>query len=81
MDRPASNGCLTSSARQAIVRGMVAICRDLEMKVLAEGIETPAERDTLRGAGIDLMQGYLLCRPASRAAGVIDPGAWGRRAW
>jgi EAL domain-containing protein (putative c-di-GMP-specific phosphodiesterase class I) len=44
--------------------------------VLAEGIETVAERDCLRGAGIDLMQGYLFCRPALRAVGVIDPASW-----
>ncbi|MDR7049244.1 EAL domain-containing protein (putative c-di-GMP-specific phosphodiesterase class I) [Duganella sp. 3397] len=67
----------TSVAKQAIVRGIVSICRDLDVKVLAEGIETPAERDTLRGAGIDLMQGYLFCKPALRAAGEIDPAAWG----
>lgn len=66
----------TSSAKQAIVRGIVAICRDLDVKVLAEGIETAAERECLRGAGIDLMQGYLFAEPALQAAGVVDPSAW-----
>ncbi|KQQ40349.1 diguanylate phosphodiesterase [Duganella sp. Leaf126] len=77
IDMDLVRGIDTSSAKQAIVRGIVAICRDLNVKVLAEGIETAAERDTLRGAGIDLMQGYLFCKPALRAAGVIDPAAWG----
>lgn len=67
----------TSVAKHAIVAGIVSICAKLEIKVLAEGIETPAERDCLRDLGIDLMQGYLFCRPAFRALGQIAPEAWG----
>ena len=76
IDMELVRGIDNSAAKQAIVRGIVAICRDLDIKVLAEGIETVAERDCLRGAGIDLMQGYLFCRPALQAVGVIDPASW-----
>ena len=76
IDMDLVRGIDNSAAKQAIVRGIVAICRDLDIKVLAEGIETVAERDCLRGAGIDLMQGYLFCRPALQAVGVIDPASW-----
>jgi EAL domain-containing protein (putative c-di-GMP-specific phosphodiesterase class I) len=31
--------------------------------VIAEGIETPAERDTVTGLGCELLQGYLFARP------------------
>jgi EAL domain-containing protein (putative c-di-GMP-specific phosphodiesterase class I) len=65
----------SSRAKQAIVRGIVSICTALDVRVLAEGIETPAERDFLRSAGIELMQGYLFCRPAFRAVGVVAPGS------
>ncbi len=65
----------SSRAKQAIVRGIVSICAALDVRVLAEGIETPAERDFLRGTGIELMQGYLFCRPAFRAIGEIAPGS------
>jgi EAL domain-containing protein (putative c-di-GMP-specific phosphodiesterase class I) len=65
-----------SKPKQAIVNGIVAICAALNVRVLAEGIETRAERDFLRNAGIDLMQGYLFCKPAFRAIGVIEPSAW-----
>jgi EAL domain-containing protein (putative c-di-GMP-specific phosphodiesterase class I) len=64
------------AAKQAIVRGIVAICAALNVRVLAEGIETPAERDFLHAAGIDLMQGYLFCKPAFQAIGIIDPASW-----
>ncbi len=66
----------TSVPKQAIVNGIVAICAALDVRVLAEGIETRAERDFLRDAGIQLMQGYWFCKPAFQAAGVIDPAAW-----
>lgn len=64
-------------ARQAIVRGVMAMCRELDIQVLAEGIETAAERDYLRAVGVRLMQGYLFSKPAFRSVGEIPPAAWG----
>jgi len=66
----------TSKPKQAIVNGIVAMCAALNVRVLAEGIETKSERDFLYDAGIDLMQGYWFCKPAFRAQGIIDPVAW-----
>lgn len=51
----------------AIVRSMVALCRSLDVKLIAEGIETVEEYDALRRCGVSLMQGYLLARPAFEA--------------
>jgi EAL domain-containing protein (putative c-di-GMP-specific phosphodiesterase class I) len=45
--------------------------------VLAEGIETAAERDFLRAQGVRLMQGYLFAKPAFRSTATIDEAAWG----
>jgi EAL domain-containing protein (putative c-di-GMP-specific phosphodiesterase class I) len=63
-------------ARQAIMRGIVAIVAGLGRQVLAEGIETREERDFLASEGIRLMQGYLFCKPAFKAIGVVDPSSW-----
>ena len=49
--------------RQAIVGGILQVTRQLGIRVVAEGIETVAERDTLAAAGIRYMQGYLFARP------------------
>lgn len=65
-----------SKAKQAIVEGIVLISRKLAIDVLAEGIETRAERDFLRSVGINLMQGYLFCKPAFKALGIINEDAW-----
>jgi EAL domain-containing protein (putative c-di-GMP-specific phosphodiesterase class I) len=66
-----------SRSRQAIVRGLVGICSDLGITVVAEGIETAAERDFLTDAGIRLMQGYLFGRPVFRGVATVDEAAWG----
>lgn len=53
--------------RQAIVGRIVQLTADLGMRCIAEGIETAQELETLRGLGINLVQGYLLARPAVEA--------------
>lgn len=63
-------------ARQAIVRSIVHLCTEMSIQVVAEGIETPAERDFLFDQGISLMQGYLFAKPAFRSAAQVDPSAY-----
>jgi EAL domain-containing protein (putative c-di-GMP-specific phosphodiesterase class I) len=46
-----------------LVRTMVAMCRELGMQVVAEGIETAEERDAMVHCGCDLLQGYLFAKP------------------
>lgn len=48
-----------------LVRTMISMCRELGMVVVAEGIETPEERDAIAHAGCDLMQGYLFAKPGA----------------
>jgi EAL domain-containing protein (putative c-di-GMP-specific phosphodiesterase class I) len=66
----------TNRARQAIVRSLVRLCEDMDIQVIAEGIETRAERDFLADTGIRLMQGYLFARPAFRAVAALDAAAF-----
>ena len=47
----------------AIVRSVIALGTSLGLRVTAEGIETPAERDRLREMGCYGGQGYLFGRP------------------
>ncbi len=76
LDMHLVRGIDTSRARQAIVRSILRMCAELGVQVLAEGIETPAERDCLIDEGVSLMQGYLFSRPAFEARGKVDPLAW-----
>ncbi len=47
----------------AITRAIIALGHSLNLNVLAEGVETPAQRDFLRQHGCDMQQGYLLAKP------------------
>ena len=45
------------------MRLVIELGHALHMEVVAEGVETPQERERLRGLGCDLMQGYLVSPP------------------
>ncbi|MFZ6752840.1 EAL domain-containing protein [Undibacterium sp. Dicai25W] len=76
IDMDLVRGIDTNRPRQAIVSGIVHICKSLNIKVLAEGIETRAERDFLRSSGIELMQGYWFSKPVFKGLGKIPEFAW-----
>jgi EAL domain-containing protein (putative c-di-GMP-specific phosphodiesterase class I) len=52
-----------SPVKQKLVASMTALCKDMGFLVVAEGIETPAERDCVVSLGCDLLQGFLFARP------------------
>jgi diguanylate cyclase (GGDEF)-like protein len=54
---------LDEGANWHLIRIMVAIGTELGVDVIAEGIETEAERDRLAELGVARMQGYLFARP------------------
>ncbi|PPU08017.1 putative bifunctional diguanylate cyclase/phosphodiesterase [Xanthomonas arboricola] len=47
----------------AIVAAVVALAHTMRLQVVAEGVETTAQRNTLERLGCDQLQGYLLGRP------------------
>jgi EAL domain-containing protein (putative c-di-GMP-specific phosphodiesterase class I) len=49
--------------KQRLVRAMTSLSRELGAMVVAEGVETEAERDCLLGLGCDFLQGWLFARP------------------
>ncbi|HEX7220742.1 MAG TPA: EAL domain-containing protein [Burkholderiales bacterium] len=48
----------------AIVAAIVALAHALQIKVVAEGVETEAQREFLASCGCDFIQGYLVGKPA-----------------
>ena len=64
IDMELIRGVATSHARQVIIACVLTMARELDVAVIAEGIETEAELITLRAAGIRLFQGYLFAKPA-----------------
>jgi EAL domain-containing protein (putative c-di-GMP-specific phosphodiesterase class I) len=52
-------------ADRAIISALCDIAQALDIEVIAEGVETQEQLDTLRQIGCDAVQGYLLGRPGS----------------
>ena len=50
-----------------IVRGMIDLGRTLGLEIVAEGVETDAQRRLLVDGRCDLAQGYLFARPLEPA--------------
>lgn len=54
----------SSHVRKAIVQGILVVCQALSIDVIAEGIESEGEYQTLRSMGVCYFQGYLFAKPA-----------------
>jgi diguanylate cyclase (GGDEF)-like protein len=52
----------------AIVEAIIAMARSLQIRVIAEGVETREQLEVLRTLKCNEMQGHLFCRPASADA-------------
>jgi EAL domain-containing protein (putative c-di-GMP-specific phosphodiesterase class I)/CheY-like chemotaxis protein len=63
VDMSLVRGIDSSPVKQKLVRSIIALCTELGIQLVAEGIETPAERDALVALGGDLCQGYLFAKP------------------
>ncbi len=61
------------TTKAKLIGTLVTLCRDLDIVLVAEGVETVAERDTLVAIGCEHFQGYLFGRPAAP----FGPVAWG----
>jgi EAL domain-containing protein (putative c-di-GMP-specific phosphodiesterase class I) len=53
----------SNPVKRRVVEKMTALAHDLGVLVVAEGVETIAERDVVVAIGVDLLQGYLFAKP------------------
>lgn len=63
IDQSFVRNMLGSSNDAAIAQTVITLGRSLGLSVIAEGVETPAQRQFLTGLGCDAYQGYLFGRP------------------
>lgn len=64
IDMALVRGVDAEPVKQRLVAAVRALCSDMGIVVVAEGVETVEERDTLRSLGCDLLQGFLFGAPA-----------------
>ena len=63
IDRAFIVGVPENAKNRALIRAAIGMAHGLGLVTVAEGVETAEQRDFLRSAGCDLMQGYLFGRP------------------
>jgi EAL domain-containing protein (putative c-di-GMP-specific phosphodiesterase class I) len=73
VDRYVVAGCHRDDHRRTILRSLLEVARGFGGRVVAEGIEDPADLQAVASLGIDLVQGFLLAQPVA-ASGVPAPG-------
>jgi EAL domain-containing protein (putative c-di-GMP-specific phosphodiesterase class I) len=69
---------LDSQNAATIVRAIVALAQSLDMDVVAEGVETEAQRQFLRECGCRSYQGYLIGKPVPAEKLVHERPSFGR---
>jgi EAL domain-containing protein (putative c-di-GMP-specific phosphodiesterase class I) len=74
MDMSITRGLGTDTARTELVRALVRMARQLGALLVAEGVETRAELDTLLAVGVTAAQGHYFARPGSLPAPAALPG-------
>jgi EAL domain-containing protein (putative c-di-GMP-specific phosphodiesterase class I) len=55
---------------EAVIRAIVKLSKALNLNIVAEGVETRAQKNILRQTGCNIIQGYLFSKPV--ASGAID---------
>ncbi|MGB4661405.1 MAG: EAL domain-containing protein [Mobilitalea sp.] len=50
---------------EVVVKAIIDIAHNMKLIVIAEGVETEEQYDTLKQLGSDIVQGYLISRPVS----------------
>ena len=63
IDRSYINGIHTHPDDEAIIKSILYLARELNMKVVAEGVETEQQLEFLKNYQCDFIQGYLFSRP------------------
>ena len=63
IDHPLIREITNDSRDTAIIRTIIATAHNLGLQVVAEGVETPGQRDFLKSHGCDAIQGFNFLRP------------------
>jgi EAL domain-containing protein (putative c-di-GMP-specific phosphodiesterase class I) len=63
IDMSLIRGMDANPVKRRVVERLTALFHEFDILVVAEGIETAAERDACLAAGCDLLQGYLFAKP------------------
>jgi EAL domain-containing protein (putative c-di-GMP-specific phosphodiesterase class I) len=72
LDMSLIRGIDQSTIKQGLVRSIALLCRQMDITIVIEGVETMAELDALVSLGCVLLQGFLFARPGR----TLPPLSW-----
>lgn len=64
IDKAIVNGCARDISKATFLKAIVELCKQLEIQVVAEGVELEEDLRYCMGLSVDFVQGYLLGRPS-----------------
>jgi EAL domain-containing protein (putative c-di-GMP-specific phosphodiesterase class I) len=76
IDRSFAHGCYDDPRCRALLDSLARLAGRIGCRVVAEGIEDPADLEAVREAGIELVQGYLWGTPAPASAWARWPASF-----
>jgi EAL domain-containing protein (putative c-di-GMP-specific phosphodiesterase class I) len=68
IDQSFTRNLVAGGSDMALSEAIIVMAHKLGIKVIAEGVETPGQRDLLLAAGCDYAQGNLFAAPMPAAA-------------
>ena len=63
IDRDLVRGVDADASKRALITSLASVCRELEIELVCEGVETEAEGRCLLEVGVELLQGYFFAKP------------------
>jgi len=67
IDRSFVSDCDTRKSTASLVKAIIAMAKSLELRTVAEGVETEGEYRFLADNGVSVMRGYLFSKPITAA--------------
>lgn len=71
LDMALVRGVDSSDTKQRLILALAELCHGMHINLIAEGVESAAEVDTLAALGIELFQGYYFARPGEGLLGQV----------
>lgn len=76
LDMALTRNINSDHVRRSLVFAILSVCRDLSIRVIAEGVETIEECLTLADEGVTLFQGYLFAKPGFESLPGVPDDIW-----
>lgn len=65
IDRNIINEIDKNQLKRSVYKALFSVAKEHNITVLAEGVETPYELETIKSIGVDLVQGYYFAKPSA----------------